>query len=313
LVDAVLSYAVGGVVVLFCKPFGVNPPGWAQQGVDNVHDTVRVLLNDPALLMDSLMMGVAEVFEDEGIGYAIGYVGFDVAITIATMGKAKTVKIQKLLRSGAKWDDLIRAGAKFDDLIRAGARYDDLIRAGARFDDLVRAGAKVDDLVRIGAKYDDLIRAGARVEDLIPTRLNNWKYRPSNDLYLQNRAIYDNPQFFNQMTGDIIYPGMNGNIHTNGFLNGQSTVQQLQPGMIIDRVGGNDGRFFSPAGTPVEARALPPHTQGQIPNRFEVLVPFDVQAGTVAPWFDQPGMGTQFLTEYNVRELIRLKIIAPIP
>lgn len=40
----------------------------------------------------------------------------------------------------------------------------------------------------------------------------------------------------------------------NGFLGGWTTTKTLRPGTMIDRYGGEVGRFFSPAGTPFEAR-----------------------------------------------------------
>lgn len=54
-----------------------------------------------------------------------------------------------------------------------------------------------------------------------------------------------------------------------GFLGGWSKAETLQPGTLIDRYGGETGRFFSPAGTPLDARALPAGS-GSL-NTYEVL------------------------------------------
>ncbi|MED4130159.1 TNT domain-containing protein [Shouchella miscanthi] len=39
--------------------------------------------------------------------------------------------------------------------------------------------------------------------------------------------------------------------------------------------------------------------------RYEVLKPLEVDGGKIAPWFDRPGGGTQYLTEnykiYNIK------------
>ncbi|HTE52540.1 MAG TPA: TNT domain-containing protein [Kofleriaceae bacterium] len=90
-----------------------------------------------------------------------------------------------------------------------------------------------------------------------------------------------------------------------GFL-GQTRREFLQPGQRIDRLGGSGfSRFFSPQGTPPSSRALPPGTAGQPLRTFEVLKPLEVEAGTVAPAFGQPGGGTQFLTPVRLEILIK--------
>ncbi len=79
----------------------------------------------------------------------------------------------------------------------------------------------------------------------------------------------------------------------NGFL-GATKELALEAGQVIDRVGGNAvSRFFSPVGTPLAARSLPPGTAGPL-RAFEVLKPFSVESGTVAPAFGEAGFGTQF-------------------
>jgi Tuberculosis necrotizing toxin len=90
-----------------------------------------------------------------------------------------------------------------------------------------------------------------------------------------------------------------------GFL-GPTRREFLQPGTRIDRFGGSGfSRFFSPPGTPASSRALPPGTTGQPLRTFEVLKPLEVEAGTVAPAFGQPGGGTQFLTPVRLEVLIQ--------
>jgi len=89
-----------------------------------------------------------------------------------------------------------------------------------------------------------------------------------------------------------------------GFL-GEITVLMLQPGQKIDRYGGTPvSRFFSPQGTPLEARSLPPETAKQILRTFEVVKEFEVNAGTVAPYYGQPGLGTQYRASLPLGELL---------
>jgi RHS repeat-associated protein len=84
----------------------------------------------------------------------------------------------------------------------------------------------------------------------------------------------------------------------------------LMPGQTIDRYGGTDfSRFFSPSGTAEAARALPPGI-GDLPLRtFEVVKPFEVQSGIVAPWFNQVGGGIQYMTPVNLDILLNRGIL----
>jgi hypothetical protein len=76
----------------------------------------------------------------------------------------------------------------------------------------------------------------------------------------------------------------------------------LEPGQVIDRFGGESGRFLSPAGVSYANRALPPSNlntrDSQYPNNYhlyEVISSFTVDAGPISPWFAQPGGGLQYV------------------
>lgn len=97
---------------------------------------------------------------------------------------------------------------------------------------------------------------------------------------------------------------------SNGFLGGWSTTETLQPGTVIDRYGAETGRFFSPQGTPLEARSLP--TGAGPYSAYQVLKPFDVQGGIVAPAFGQTGLGVQYMASQNVADLIEGGFIKPV-
>ncbi|GGM20055.1 TNT domain-containing protein [Micromonospora yangpuensis] len=93
---------------------------------------------------------------------------------------------------------------------------------------------------------------------------------------------------------------------SNGFALGPDGVpikarQTLLPGYRLDRFGSPGGAFLSPLGTPYSSRALPPlnlNTPAAAPlanyHTYCVVKPFPVDSGPIAPWFAQPGMGTQF-------------------
>jgi len=90
----------------------------------------------------------------------------------------------------------------------------------------------------------------------------------------------------------------------NGAL-GKITNEKLSPGSIIDRYGHEGGSFVSPAGTPFEMRALPLTTNKGALNTYKVLKPIDVETATIAPAFNQIGLGTQHKLSNSVGNLIK--------
>ncbi len=98
----------------------------------------------------------------------------------------------------------------------------------------------------------------------------------------------------------------------NGFL-GKTKNITLQSGQIIDRFGGTAAsRFFSPVGTPAAMRALPPGSAQQPLRTFEVIKPFTVEAGRVAPAFNQIGLGTQLRSSKQLGELLERNFLREI-
>lgn len=94
----------------------------------------------------------------------------------------------------------------------------------------------------------------------------------------------------------------------------------LPVGRKIDRFGPPSGNFFSPLGAPYIERALPPrnlnNSDGNFPysyHVYQIIKDLDVTLGPVAPWFEQPGMGTQFETKLSVTDLIGNNFIKELP
>ena len=97
--------------------------------------------------------------------------------------------------------------------------------------------------------------------------------------------------------GSIKYPPNNG-------FSGTPTNTTLRPGTVVDRYGAESGSYVSPQGTPYASRSLPPGSNTRPYNAYEVLKPIDAKGGIVAPWFDQPGGGTQYRLPQSIAELI---------
>jgi hypothetical protein len=106
-------------------------------------------------------------------------------------------------------------------------------------------------------------------------------------------------KYYNSGSGSWIYPPDNGYVTGPG---GQPEEGQLQlfAGQDIDRFGSVFGSFLAPAGVPYSARSIPPQSLDSTPaggcnyHDYQVTKSFTVDAGPIAPWFGQPGGGTQF-------------------
>jgi len=95
----------------------------------------------------------------------------------------------------------------------------------------------------------------------------------------------------------------------DGFIGPREKIT-LPPGTIIDRYGGGPrSQYFSPAGTPFDARSIPSHMSNLPLRRFEVLQHLEVEAGQIAPAFGKLGLGRQYLTELELGELLERGLI----
>lgn len=86
----------------------------------------------------------------------------------------------------------------------------------------------------------------------------------------------------------------------------------MKPGRKVDRFGSEGGKYLTILGAAYIERALPPSNldtyDGKYPYNYyvyEVLKEFDVLLGPIAPWFEQPGMGSQLFSARSVNELLQ--------
>jgi len=185
-------------------------------------------------------------------------------------------------------------------LVRKGSNY------SAHVNDAHKASkTKIQDSIQRAEKE---IEAGSskavkEISKADKAKLEGWSYPPSEEKYLKYKEVYDNPKYYNQETGDINWPPNNG-------FDGEPVKMKLQKGMLIDRFGGPGGSFFSPEGIPYEQRALALHSDEVDYYVYEVIRPLEVDGGKIAPWFDRPGGGTQYIKyhengeAYSINELI---------
>lgn len=158
----------------------------------------------------------------------------------------------------------------------------------------------------IGKSTWDKIVNSISSEDL--KKIQGWKNPPSEEVYLKNKKVFDNPKYYNQTTGEPIWPGQNGDPNIDGFLNGKYEDTKLRPGVQIDRYGGNNGTFFGDEGTSIPERAMAPNSDFSKYNKYVVAREMPVRKGKIAPWFDQPGGGIQYQIDPGFVETIRAKL-----
>ena len=158
----------------------------------------------------------------------------------------------------------------------------------------------------IGKSTWDKIVNSISSEDL--KKIQGWKNPPSEEVYLKNKKVFDNPKYYNQTTGEPIWPGQNGDPNIDGFINGKYEDTKLRPGEQIDRYGGNNGTFFGDEGTSIPERAMAPNSDFSKYNKYVVAREMPVRKGKIAPWFDQPGGGIQYQIDPGFVETIRAKL-----
>ncbi|WP_270998144.1 TNT domain-containing protein, partial [Listeria seeligeri] len=167
------------------------------------------------------------------------------------------------------------------------------------------------------SKMDDLNMKGSGTGDImeevqLPENMKNWEYRPKEELFVKYEEVYKNPKYFDQKTGEIKWPP------DDGFVPGTQKIETLKPGMRIDRYGTPEGSFLAPESDPYTSRALAPHSEDAPYYVYEVIDDFDVTSGEIAPWFSQPGGGTQFIKyhsngkPFSIEELLENKFIKEI-
>ncbi|AUG80665.1 hypothetical protein CFP65_5991 [Kitasatospora sp. MMS16-BH015] len=105
--------------------------------------------------------------------------------------------------------------------------------------------------------------------------------------------------YYDATAGSWKYPPQNGYLLTP---DGKPVElqQTLLPGQRIDRFGSEYGAFLAPEGLPYANRSIPPQSLDGSPaelcnyHDYQVVKPFTVDAGPIAPWFGQPGFGWQY-------------------
>lgn len=91
----------------------------------------------------------------------------------------------------------------------------------------------------------------------------------------------------------------------DGFVAGTKHIETLDTGVLIDRYGGPGGDFTAPKGTPYKMRSLPYYKNQNVYHIYRVIKPIEnVEAGTIAPAFGEPGGGIQYKLPAPIEKLL---------
>ena len=135
------------------------------------------------------------------------------------------------------------------------------------------------------------------------TKINGWEYTPSDELYLKYKEVYDNPLYYDQVTGKIHWPP------EDGFQAGSKVDEVVKKDTIFKRYGENSGEFLGNATDTFESRALAPHSENAKIHYYRLVEDYEMTTGRVAPWFGSNGGAEQFVkykpdgSKYTIKEL----------
>ena len=137
----------------------------------------------------------------------------------------------------------------------------------------------------------------------------NFYVRPNGEVvtnsdYIKYKTVFDNEKYYDQNTGKVKWPGEYGDKNKDGYVNGERKKDVLKAGEEYERYGDNgNAHYYTKVGESLEARALPPGSEYKKTIKIVPLVDIECTSGKIAPWFDQPGYGTQYFT-VETRDLL---------
>ena len=144
-------------------------------------------------------------------------------------------------------------------------------------------------------------------------KISSWIYTPSDELYLKYKDVFDNPKYFDQVTGEIHWPD------NDGFKEGTIVNDAfMYKGTIFKRYGKNTGEFLGNTIDSFETRALSPYSDGAEVHYYRLLKDYTMTKGEVVPWFGSAGGAEQFVKykkngdKYSIMELEKLEILEDI-
>jgi hypothetical protein len=112
------------------------------------------------------------------------------------------------------------------------------------------------------------------------------------------------PSAYVDACGQAIWPAHDG-------FAGPPLNVTLPADTMLDRFGGNNGNFLSPAGAPFATRSIPYVCKGFRYTEYRVAQPLQVKIGLAAPWFGEQGYAIQVQTDKKVHDLLDAHMVVP--
>ena len=291
-----------------------------QLKVDDAEGLLQALKDDPLELGKNIGKAMLDwdTWSDDP-ARALGHLVPDAIIAVLTAGSG-TVATRGAKGGLDAVEGLAEMGAKADDL--TGLRHlDDLgdLEDLRHLDDLGPAGMWEHSGPGQRELYDQLMDPS---------------YSPDNAAIIERDydplGGFESPEAFADRfvreTGDPDYPVDWDWPPNDGAVPGTTEMVVPEDGLRIDRIGGPNGSYFSPEGTPMGERALPPDRLNFPRTHWEVDADnpalrsgeVRVEQSRIEPWFGQDGGGVQlrFLDADGMplpqAEVDRLEIIKPV-
>ena len=165
------------------------------------------------------------------------------------------------------------------------------------------------EMFKEGKSFDEVKKIvegeGKVISQADRAKIDAWNNTPSDELYLKYKDVFDNPKYYDQITGEIHWP------IDDGFLEGTKNNQIIKKGTIFKRYGESSGEFLGNAIDSFESRALAPHSELAEIHYYRLKEDFEMTSGKVASWFGSGGGAEQFVkykedgSKYTIDELIK--------
>lgn len=170
-----------------------------------------------------------------------------------------------------------------------------------------RISNSVDEVIEGGS--DVLKGAGKVISEADRLKLSKWTFKPSDELYMKYKKVFDDLDYYDQATGNIHWP------KNDGFLTGSKLDIDVDDKMVFKRYGEPSGEFLGNATDSLESRALAPHSDGANEYYYRPTEKFKITSGKAAPWFGSNGGAMQFVkykpdgNKFTIQEMLNMGLI----
>lgn len=289
---------VQGNPVSYTDPFGLSPAAQSFKDVGHWHTMLGLLSLIPPVMpyaagLDAILYGFVDKDPLKAVFFG------------ALSGTAATAKFAVY----AAGTSFAKYGKVASQIAKYGEKTVGISGLAISTRDVSDDISKINTLMRNsdGITKEILLTDGKLVVDLALVGLFGGSIGKSNKQISGLEKLYENLEPpYKGGTGTEIVPYYPPN---NGAIKGTEKLIYLEKGQIIDRYGKTSGKYFAPAGTPIEMRALPYGTDLSNYHQYEVIKPFEVESSIIAPAFDNIGLGTQYRSSVSVETLLKHGII----